>query len=159
MSPLGNLPLSSPHSHGSSSHVSPWVIGEGTCTCQYNEWVHTVPPTYKGERLGVAPPPLGGMGIHPMPPVRGGHGSLSHVPPQRREGLIFAPPFPISPHSHGSSSHVPPPLGYLPLSTPHSHGSSSHAPPLDRGHGSSSHVPLKKEEGDEGCPRVPPLSY
>ena len=34
MSPLGNLPLSSPHSHGSSSHVSPWVIGEGTCNCQ-----------------------------------------------------------------------------------------------------------------------------
>ena len=94
MSPLGNLPLSSPHSHGSSSHVSPWVMGEGTCTCQYNERVHTVPPTYKGERLDVAPPPIGGgMGIHPMPPVRGGHGSLSHVPPEEG-GAYFCPSLP-----------------------------------------------------------------
>ena len=87
----------------------------------------------------------------------GGHGSLSHAPlrgdmgahpmsPQlRREGLIFAPPSPVS-HSPPPS----PPLGDLSHSSPLSHGSSSHVPPLvisrslppiKGGHGSSSRVP------------------
>ena len=54
-SPVGNLPLSSPHSHGSSSHVPPWVISRSP------------PPTH----MGAHPMPLpliGDMEAHPMSP-------------------------------------------------------------------------------------------
>ena len=57
---LSCLPLSSPHSHGSSSHVPHWVI---SCSL----------------------PPWGDTRAHPVSPVKGGHGSLSHVP-LKREG-------------------------------------------------------------------------
>ena len=131
----------------------------------------------RGRGLMLPLPQIGGMGIYPMPPVRGDMGAHPMSPPEEG-GAYFCPSLPYlspltwelipcSPPRLSPTLHPPltwelipcPPLGYLPLSTPHSHGSSSHAPPLDRGHGSSSHVPLKKEEGDEGCSRVPPLSY
>ena len=138
--------------------------------------------TREGQKNRPLPPHLGHMGAHPMsPPEEGGAyfcpSLVSQSPPPTHMGahpmsplgnlplsspqLIPCPPLgdlPLSTPSH-MGAHPMSPLGYLPLSTPHSHGSSSHAPPLDRGHGSSSHVPLKKEEGDEGCSRVPPLSY
>ena len=69
--------LHPPHSHGSSSHVPPWVIS------------HSPPPTHMGAHpmspLGDLPlstpqsPPPTHMGAHPMFP-RGGHESSSHVP-------------------------------------------------------------------------------
>ena len=124
------------------------------------------PPLCQGEGLDVAPPP-----------VRGGHGSSSHIPLIEEGGAYFCPSLPClplsSPHSHGSSSQVPPwvisrslppsrgdtgahpvsprgGMGTRPMSPP----GRSYAPPLDRGHGSSSHVPLKRggRRGVSPCP-------
>ena len=113
---------------GEGQHKAPPLNqGEGTCTCQYDEWAHTVPPIYNRGRGFMLPLPLlGGHGSLSHAPLRGDMGAHPMSPQLRREGLIFAPPSPLSPlgdlsHSsplsHGSSSHVPP-LGYLPLSSP-----------------------------------------
>ena len=80
--------------------MSPFIIVTSTCTL----------PLVKGRGFMLPLPLLGGMGAYPMPP-KGWTWELIPCPPWlRKEGLIFAPPSPVS--------HSPPPLGYLPLSSP-----------------------------------------
>ena len=155
--------------HGINSHappnkgrgnIKPLPLNqrEGTCTCHYDEWAHTAPPIYNRGRGFMLPLPLlGGHRSLSHAPLRGEMGAHPMSPQLRREGLIFAPPSPVS-HSLPPwvISHTPPPshmgahpmfLPWLsPALFPPSRGDMGAHPVFPRGpvkgrHGSPSHVP------------------